>query len=274
MRQIPDEGITHGGGFHADDVFSSALLRILNPNIRILRGAQVPPDYPGIVFDTGRGAFDHHQEDAPVRENGIPYAAFGLLWRKFGESILGAHDAAVFDESFIQPLDKDDNDGSGNAIAAIISAFNPGWDEQGDRDGLFEEAVSFAKVILEKKFASILCAQRAWDFIRPQIANMQDGIMILSRYAPFKKQLGKTGAKFVIYPSNRGGYSAQAVPAADDTGALKCAFPDVWRGKEAEDLVKASGIVSLRFCHNSGFLIAADTLEDAVLACKRAQGLC
>ncbi len=69
------------GKFHADDIFSSALLLYLNPEIQITRGNQVPEEYDGIVFDIGRGAYDHHQKDSRVRENGIPYAAFGLLWK-------------------------------------------------------------------------------------------------------------------------------------------------------------------------------------------------
>lgn len=75
-----NKAFTHGGKFHADDVFSAALLKILNPEIQIERGFQVPENYDGVVFDIGGGEFDHHQADARVRENGVKYAAFGLLW--------------------------------------------------------------------------------------------------------------------------------------------------------------------------------------------------
>ena len=37
MTQIPEVAYTHAGKFHADDVFSAALLRILRPNIRFVR---------------------------------------------------------------------------------------------------------------------------------------------------------------------------------------------------------------------------------------------
>ena len=46
------KAFTHGGKFHADDVFSAALLLYLNPEITITRGNKVPEDYDGIVFDT------------------------------------------------------------------------------------------------------------------------------------------------------------------------------------------------------------------------------
>ena len=35
MHQLPNEAVTHNGRFHADDVFSAALLEILNPRIHM-----------------------------------------------------------------------------------------------------------------------------------------------------------------------------------------------------------------------------------------------
>ena len=77
IKQKDACAFTHGGKFHADDVFSSALLLYINPEISITRGNNVPEDFSGIVFDIGRGEFDHHQKDSRIRENGVPYAAFG-----------------------------------------------------------------------------------------------------------------------------------------------------------------------------------------------------
>ena len=45
MEQIKEkdaQAFTHSGKFHADDVFSSALLLSVNPEITIHRGSQVP----------------------------------------------------------------------------------------------------------------------------------------------------------------------------------------------------------------------------------------
>lgn len=89
IKQKDACAFTHGGKFHADDVFSSALLLYINPEISITRGNSVPDDFTGIVFDIGRGEFDHHQKDSRIRENGVPYAAFGLLWEAVGADILG-----------------------------------------------------------------------------------------------------------------------------------------------------------------------------------------
>ncbi|MFI5220438.1 MAG: MYG1 family protein, partial [Bacteroidia bacterium] len=51
MTKQQNIAMTHGGKFHADDVFSAALLKILNPQINIVRTFQVPDGFNGIVFD-------------------------------------------------------------------------------------------------------------------------------------------------------------------------------------------------------------------------------
>ena len=101
--KIPANGFTHAGKFHADDVFATALLQIIRPDIRITRGFVVPDDFDGIVYDIGFGMFDHHQEPREYRANGIPYAAFGLLWRVLGPGLVGERQARLIDENFIQP---------------------------------------------------------------------------------------------------------------------------------------------------------------------------
>ncbi len=268
---IPDTALTHGGRFHADDVFSAALLKLLNPSVQIPRVFDVPENFDGLVFDIGWGRFDHHQKNAPVRPNGVPYAAFGLLWKEFGAGLVGPEEAERFDFHFIQPLDLDDNTGCGSEIAGLIGAFNPSWDSDRSPDDCFAEAVAFAEVILEKRFEGIWSIQRARALVERALGEMRDGIVILSTFAPWKMALVPSPAEFVVYPSQRGGYSAQAVPNDDETHSLKHPFPAGWAGRSEEELPRISGIETLRFCHNNRFLIAAGTLEDAVRACEAAR---
>ena len=152
---------THGGKFHADDVFSYALLRMIHPGLLVRRGNEVPQDFTGIVFDIGGGAFDHHGNDEKKRENGVPYAAFGLLWEAVGADILGEELAVKFDESFVQPLDNNDNTGEKNELATLIGNFNPSWDYEGGSDEAFFQAVSVAGMILENKFERYRGNERA-----------------------------------------------------------------------------------------------------------------
>lgn len=267
MTETISKAFTHGGKFHADDVFSAALLRYLFPDIVIQRGFEVPEDFDGIVFDIGFGEFDHHQENKRLRENGIAYAAFGLLWDRFGKEILG-EDAEKFDETFVQPLDINDNTGEFHELASIIGLFNPAWDSTDDPNEAFEEAVQFASKILTLKFDRMFSIGRAKEVVQKTMEQQQDGIMILEVGAPWKQQVANTDIEFVIAPSQRGGFNAQAVEKEDGSRELKYPFLEEWRGKTKEELPVISGIETLHFCHNSGFLAATKTLEDAIKACK------
>lgn len=267
---IPDSAFTHSGKFHADDVFAAALLTYMKPNIIITRGNTVPDDFQGIIFDIGGGEFDHHQMDKKLREDGTPYAAFGLLWERFGVSILEEADAKRVERDFVQPLDLCDNTGCYNILASIISDFNPPWDSDKSQDEAFAEARTFALTILKRRFENIQSIRRAEGMVKGALETMQDDILILPKSAPWKSHVDCSTAEFVIYPSNRGGYNAQGVPSQeeDNPNALKIYFPEKWAGLRDSELEETSGITGLHFCHSSRFLVAADTLEGAIQACK------
>ena len=265
IKKQDAKAFTHSGKFHADDVFSSALLLYLNPQITITRGNQVPEGYDGIVFDIGRGQYDHHQRDSRVRENGVPYAAFGLLWEELGGEILGGTLAQRFD-------------------ASLIGNFNPVWDETEAADGVTEEerdrglsvgflrAVQVAGLILENKFARYRADARADEKI-DQVLAMQETqggdarILVLPEFVPCQKRLKETDIAFVIFPSNRGGYCIQPQKKPDSMN-YKCSFPKQWLGLENEELQEATGLASAGFCHKGGFLMTVGDEADAIRACE------
>lgn len=269
---------THSGKFHADDVFSAALLLYLNPEINITRGNKVPEEYEGLVFDIGRGRYDHHQKDSRVRENGVPYASLGLLWEKLGPEILGQELAVKFDEAFVQPLDNNDNTGEKNELATLIGNFNPAWDAGNTGDEAFFQAVSVAGMILENKFERYRGNQRAdrriEEILEAHERAIETGdkpknerqILILPEFVPCQKRLSETAIAFVIFPSNRGGYCIQPQKKEYSLN-YKCNFPAEWLGLENEELAAATGLKSASFCHKGGFLMSVGTLEDAVNAC-------
>ena len=282
MEQIKKKdarSFTHGGKFHADDVFSAALLFYINPEITILRGNRVPDDFDGIVFDIGRGAYDHHQRDSRVRENGVPYAAFGLLWEAVGAEILGEELAEEFDEAFVQPLDHNDNTGEKNELATLIGNFNPTWDAQGGNDEAFFQAVSVAGLILENKFERYRGNERADRRVEEILEEHRQAvtsgkrdsedakILILPEFVPCQKRLSETEIAFVIFPSNRGGYCIQP-QKKEYSMNYKCSFPKHWLGLENEELQKATGLASAGFCHRGGFLMTVGDEADAIRACE------
>lgn len=278
IKQKNASAFTHSGKFHADDVFSAALLLYLNPEITITRGNQVPENYEGLVFDIGRGQYDHHQKDSRIRDNGVPYAAFGLLWEKLGPEILGEELALKFDESFVQPLDINDNTGEKNELATLIGNFNPGWDSKSSNDEAFFQAVSVAGMILENKFERYLGNERAdrrvEEVLTEHAASLASGdtpaentnILILPEFIPCQKRLSETNIAFVIFPSNRGGYCIQP-QKKEYSMNYKCSFPVEWLGLENEELAAVTGLKSAGFCHKGGFLMTTGELADAVQAC-------
>ncbi len=272
MTKLPDElkkGFTHGGFFHADDVFATALLKILNPGIKIMRGFSVPMDYKGIVYDIGGGCFDHHQKDRRIRENGVPYAAFGLLWERFGEWLLCREDAERFDEEFVQQIDQSDNTGEPNMLSVTIADRNLTWQEDPSlAEEAFGKAVEYARGILEYRFRQIRADRCAYEIICEKARECEDGILYLEQAIPWKEALRGRDILYVIYPSLRGGYNVQAVPSDEDPGKPKIPFPESWRGADPRELQRITGIRDLTFCHMAGFLCAARTREGAYEAAK------
>lgn len=256
LEQIQKEhaaAFTHGGKFHADDVFSAALLLHFNPQLTIQRGNRVPEDFDGIVFDIGRGEYDHHQKDSRIRENQVPYAAFGLLWEALGTEILSPEMAARFDEKFVQPLDLNDNTGEKNELASMIGMFNPVWDDNSGSDAAFLEAVAVAGRILEHKwerfraderaeqqFAALLAEHRKRIAAEKKAGTMDEKILILSEFFPCQKQLSATEIAFLIFPSNRGGYCVQPV-RKENSFNYKYDFPETWLGLEKKHCRKRWG---------------------------------
>ena len=222
----------------------------------------------GIVYDIGFGMFDHHQEPRETRPNGIPYAAFGLLWRVLGPGLVGERQARLIDENFIQPLDLNDNTGEQNSLCDAIGFFNPVWDSKEDQDACFFKAVAVAKQILENQIESANAVNRADEKVQQAYKNSRDGIVVLPCYLPWKNGLYKTDALFVIYPSQRGGWSAQCV-TDHKTKKPKLPFPQSWAGQPQEVIEQKSGIEGISFCHASRFLITAKDKETALAACRQ-----
>lgn len=254
------KALTHGGVFHADDVFSAALLKILNPEIEIVRVFKVPDEVgpETIVFDIGLGAYDHHQEDGDVRPDGIKFAAFGLLWREFGHLILNSRDCGRFDKCFVEPIDRTDNEGSvaaPNPLSNWVHMMNPiaGTEESVDRQ--FELAVEMAKAILEREFEYYRKTSSIADEVMELGRKCEDGILLMKdHYRPYEilSEEEFANVKFVIFPSLRGGYNLVTI-SKKGTKEPRCPF--------AAEL--QTGTMGASFVHVGRFLAAFDSIEDA-----------
>jgi uncharacterized UPF0160 family protein len=109
---------THDGRFHADEIFALAVLKLIFPDLEIVRSrdenvyknVDIIVDV-GYVYDPDNLIFDHHQRSFSIkRESGIPYASFGLVWEKYGKSLCASSEAAEYiDSVIVQAIDADDN---------------------------------------------------------------------------------------------------------------------------------------------------------------------
>lgn len=144
-----------------------------------------------------------------------------------GPGLVGERQARLIDENFIQPLDLNDNTGEQNSLCDAIGFFNPVWDSKEDQDACFFKAVAVAKQILENQIESANAVNRADEKVQQAYKNSRDGIVVLPCYLPWKNGLYKTDALFVIYPSQRGGWSAQCV-TDHKTKKPKLPFPQSW----------------------------------------------
>lgn len=214
LVKATETALTHNGQFHVDDIFSAALLRYINPNIKFIRANVVPSDFDGIVFDVGGGQYDHHQEGAEIRPNCIKYAAFGLLWRDLGEELLG-DDSYTEDELWIESIDHCDNTGEGRGpLQYLFGAMNPCIGTDQTPDSQFELAVKVATILLTARINSILAKQKTREELKGYINKSNDRVLVMEHFVPCQTTTVCTEFRFVVYPSNRteGEWTVQSVP--------------------------------------------------------------
>ena len=281
--------ITHGGTFHADEVFATVILgKIMD--VRLARVLEMPESLPEdvLVYDIGGGVFDHHQKEKEFRSNGIPYAACGLIWRKYGKTFLGAMSCpdpflrrvfSTVDKKFIQGIDAFDNGitlsesapGMEKAISQMLGLFNPAWDEEVSTDQAFLEAVEIADCMFSRIVRNYIAGLNAEDALERCIRGSRNHILVLDRYLPWKGGLLNSRQEkakelwYVVYPSNRGGFSCQCVPVAYESFEPRHPIPEEWKGNP-----EATGIADCTFVHQTGFLATFKTKQGAIFFARMA----
>lgn len=274
----------HNGNFHADDVFATAMLSILDPNIKIIRTRKEEDlKKADLRVDVGRknnpntGDFDHHQEGgAGKRKNGIDYASAGLVWKHFGDKITKDPEITKYlDEKIIQYVDANDvginsykSDIKIYTIAEVISSLNPSNQNNTEKD--FDEQFNYAvKIIIDvlkreiKKAKEII---KARDILLSKISNSDKDYIILEEKIPWKETLTKESSiKYVVeYNKLENNWGVTAVPKEFGKFENRKDLPKSWRGLAGEDLAKITGVKDAIFCHNKLFCAIAKSKEGAI----------
>ncbi len=303
--------ITHNGIFHADDVFAVATLRILlekkvfkniekggitktivssDTNIKIIRTRDEEiintGDYVvdvGYQYNANKERFDHHQKGgAGKRENSIPYASFGLVWKKYGKKITGSEKVAeAIDKVLIAYIDATDNgivftksifEGyEPYTVFNVISAMNIlAKNDPVDSDKVFLKAVEVAQEILQceiQKRKKKVNDQKNFEKIyAKQISKGEDPrVIVLPTHISFSAK-HFLEPLFVVYKRSDGGWAAEGIDteSTKDPFERRAYFPKSWAGKTDGEIVKESGVVDAVFCHNGTHFIAAKSKKGAL----------
>ena len=181
---------THGGGMHADDVCAMALINLVcdkegieRPEVhRVFKveDAQQFEKEGNIVFDIGFGEFDHHQPDNAVRENGIPYAAFGKIYDVVGKEVFGDQ-AEEFERSFVEVIDKCDNSEETCEFSSMIHLMVPNWDEALTTDEAFQNAVRITEQGIKERVEELGMVEHSFESGQPEIRDLTNLISSLEQ---------------------------------------------------------------------------------------------
>ncbi len=281
--------ITHNGSFHADDACAVAVLTILyKGNIEVTRTRDQNIIEQGhIILDVGRISdgerfFDHHQEGgAGARPNGIPYAAFGLIWKKFGKEVCGGNErvAEKFDMLFVQG-----NDAMDNGVAVTESKFddiypvspnfiafvsNPTWKEdEATSDQKFFETVALFQKQIERVLTYLLHEDEARALVEKAYQAATDKrIILLDDNYPYNETLMQHEEPlFAVFYSGAqaDNWHVKAIRKNSEGFEVRRPFPEAWAGKVDEELSDITGVPGAIFCHNKRFLTVAKTKEGAL----------
>lgn len=290
--------VTHDGKFHADDIFACAVLAILlkkqGYTVEVIRTRDealiAAGDFVfdvGGIYDPAQNRFDHHQKGgAGERENGIPYAAIGLVWKTYGAELCDGDIelANQIDKFLIQPIDANDNgmelstptrdDVRSVFLQDALYAFRATWKEDASTyDAAFLELVSFAKKLLARQIVATRDYLEGAKKVADAYATASDKrLIVLDGPYPCEEFLASQSEPlFVIAPRmENGNWKVNTITVHPRTFESRKRLPAAWAGLRDQELETVTGVSGAIFCHNARFLIVAKTKEAAMALAQKA----
>ena len=298
---------THGGTFHLDDTFAYAVLRfalglgagpgedhalVRTRDEAAIAGADVVWDV-GTTYDPEAGRFDHHQRGAPVREDGTPFSAAGLVWRRYGEAAVRAllepgHTdlaravAAAVEREVVRRIDEIDNGvgepGDALGLSAAVEDLNPAWDSPaaGDRaaeDAAFVRAAGLVEAFLRRRAEAVRARLAAnGEVVAAHARSPDPRVLELGRKMPWEETVHARGLPvlYAVYPVPNGNWMVDAMPTEPGGFAQRLPLPEVWAGLRGAELARVCGAPDAVFVHLGRFVGAARSREGALAMARRA----
>ncbi len=280
--------ITHSGNFHADDIFAVATIQLIlekegkifevvrTRDEEVMKTGDFVVDVGG-VYDADKNLFDHHMpEGAGERENKIPYASFGLVWKKFGKELCGSNEVVGrIDKKLAQSIDATDvgidlftnikEDVYPYLLRSFLVSLKPTWKEDDLNEYvMFDKAVNFAKEILQREIKITQDVAEGEQAVIEAYNKTEDKrIIIMDKKYPWEDVLsGYKEPLYAIYPN----ISWRVKAVRDDFNSFENRkdFPESWGGKNDEELAEITGVSDALFCHRARFLAGAKSKEGAI----------
>ena len=274
--------MVHDGIFHADDVTAVAVYQIFTKELTyVIRTRDEEKAISAdLVFDVGNTYdgnkfFDHHQNNVPVYDNGIKYAAVGLVLdhvchdKDLKEYILNHGLYAVMAKDNGQEIPEGVSDEN---PFNFVSSMNETWKGNlyGHRqDNLFKMAVEISAIIiqhqLEKHEAIKLVNEEIHDTNGARLTNH---ILYLAEFMPWQETVISYNKEhdnedfrieLVVFRQKENDYRVQVVPKDFDTF-------ESWVRLDKE---KAEKFEELNFFHKAAFLAGFKTKEAAIAFAKQ-----
>ncbi len=285
--------VTHNGDFHSDDIFAIAVLSLAfekEAQIEIVRtrdasqfaSADFLVDIGGIN-DVEKNRFDHHQAGgAGARENGVPFASAGLVWKKYGSQVCDSLEIAkMIDEKLITHIDANDNGVNiyspvfpnilPYTIQDLVHIFRPTWKEDLlSVDKTFLEMVTMAKKIITREIVVLTNLKEAGDLVEQAYQKAEDKrLIILSQKYPWVSLMKHPEPLFIVYQDGVNSFwRVRAVSDGTQVFKNRKNLPASWAGLKDKELAEVTGVADALFCHNKLFLAVAKSKEGALALAK------
>lgn len=283
--------VTHDNLFHLDDLFACAIIQIYldkkEENYSVIRTRDKEvisnADYVvdvGDIYDASLNRFDHHQKGgAGARENNIPYASCGLVWKHYGEMISGSRIIAdILDTKVFQVLDADDNglEFYKNTIEGVealtihkfLYTFRPTWKEDLENfDKVFNELISLIKSYILRKIKVEQDKLEALEKVEEAYNKSEDKRIVLMEkpYPGDEFLMSKAEVLYKVSPNSNGtAWGVKTISDSDESYENRKDLPKEWAGLRDEEIQKVTGVKDAIFCHNALFLATAASKEGAL----------
>ncbi|CAH7153801.1 MYG1 family protein [Vibrio alginolyticus] len=272
--------ITHGGGFHSDEVFAIALIKeYFDSDIEVVRTRdktflkEVLECGDTWVIDVGgefapeKKNFDHHQNTFNDKwlASDILFSSCGLVWmylksNGYLSKHLSPYQINEFEEKLIKRIDLHDN-GAGKWQPSLVFK-------------LYNRESNTLENFMEVVATAVRYIQNSAYHFKTEEENQSS--LYDHTYLDSGKIAIVTNGAFNVIPSvvkNTPSQVAIEYKEDEDTWSVQCvrrwvSAPEAWRGLSGSELEAVSGIQGMIFTHRAGHLVKVSNKDSAIAVAR------